>query len=173
MCGICHKDNFNISTLHDPLRKIFVPVFDREEWVETYSELINGICYFDEDCSEWFWPPDLTTTLLRCIMHVNCVDSCTFSEWLESNLPTLLNIIEKNEVISEFLDDDEKSYLRAGKCSISGIEIEAISIKENWNIKVINLDKECVKIDEFFYTVESPKKEITIINAEGYFGIKI
>ena len=98
---------------------------------------------------------------------------CTFSEWLESYLPTLLNIIENNEVMSKFLDDDEKSYLRAGKCSISGIEIEAISIKENWNIKVINLDNECVKIDEIFNTVESPKKEITIINAEGYFGIKI
>lgn len=97
-------------------------------------------------------------------------NSDEFENWIFNYTAELIEFLESD--IPDTIDEQDKKLIEKGKSTESNIEIYGVSKIENWNLKVVSLDENCVTLNEHRYEVLNPAKAIEIIQIQNFYFLK-
>lgn len=165
ICGLLPKRSFDLSLLHPALKAIFEPSFDIDSWNDLYSSYIDTESVLVEETFEppnWYLPDSENASLYMCVSRKVGGNESSWEDYKTELLHFMRSLPELQDITSESYYDDLEQDNAAEE-----LEIYAVSIKENWNIKVVNAET----ASSVLYTVPAPVQDVELVQFKRYYGI--
>ena len=173
LCGLVPPDNFSVENLHKPLRDCFITGIDQNAWtLEHGSTIIAEAEALDPEEWKTFEAPNAFAQALYTGMDI----TEDFDYWLTEFKNKILDTIEKDPVLSEVFDADDKSCLTKGELTESKVEFNAAAKAFNLTLTMIEYDLTNQPVDENKYNPavgeESEKEIFLFFQANDIVGVR-
>jgi hypothetical protein len=175
VCGIVRAEHYKVENLHAPLQELVSDEFDEFMWNHNHSSLICADENFEFNEDNYFNPNHAATSFLEGIHMLkerHLEEKSDFYDWLPQYILDIKRLIAAKWNI--VLDEADDTLLKAGNLLGTNLDIHAVAIMEDIEIKIVEIDSECKLIGTTILNrMEDESKIVEFLQVGEYFLVKV